>query len=67
MNDNTRQQAITILAAAIAYGISHYLTSRYIDLPDERGIKDDVLEATLKGVTTAVSTITASIIVRRLL
>jgi len=38
-----------MLAAGIAYGINHYLTDRFIDIPDQRGIKDDVLEAVLKG------------------
>lgn len=67
MNDATRQRLITILAAAIAYLISQYVTNRFIDIPDERGIKDDVLEAVLKGATTATSTILASVLVRRLL
>jgi hypothetical protein len=67
MNDATRQRIITILAAAIAYLISQYVTNRFIDVPDERGIKDDVLEAVLKGATTATSTILASVLVRRLL
>ena len=66
MNDATRQRVITILAAAIAYLISQYVTNRFIDIPDERGIKDDVLEAVLKGATTATSTILASVLVRRL-
>jgi hypothetical protein len=67
MNDAMRQRLITILAAAIAYLISQYITNRLIDIPDERGIKDDALEAILKGATTASSTILASVLVRRLL
>lgn len=67
MNDATRQRLITILAAGIAYLISQYVTNRFIDIPDQRGIKDDVLEAVLKGATTATSTILASVLVRRLL
>ena len=66
MNDATQQRVITLVAAGIAYLISHQLTERFIDIPDERGIKDDVLEAVLKGATTASSTILASIIVRRM-
>lgn len=66
MDDATQQRVMTLLAAGIAYLISHQLTDRFIDIPDQRGIKDDVLEAVLKGATTAVSTILASIIVRRL-
>ena len=66
MNDATQQRVITLVAARIAYLISHQLTERFIDIPEERGIKDDVLEAVLKGATTATSTILASIIVRRM-
>jgi hypothetical protein len=66
MNDAMRQRMITFLAAGIAYLISQHLTNRYINIPEQRGIKDDVLEAVLKGATTATSTIVASILVRRL-
>ena len=66
MNDAMRQRMITFLAAGIAYLISQQLTNRYINIPEQRGIKDDVLEAVLKGATTATSTILASILVRRL-
>ena len=66
MDDATQQRLITLLAAGIAYVISHQLTERFIDIPEQRGIKDDVLEAVLKGATTATSTILASILVRRL-
>jgi hypothetical protein len=65
MSDATQQRVITLVAAGIAYLISHQLTERFIDIPEERGIKDDVLEAVLKGATTATSTILASLIVRR--
>lgn len=58
---------MTILAAGIAYLISQQVVDRLIDIPDEPGIKDDAIEAILKGATTATSTILASIIVRRML
>jgi len=66
MNDTTRQRMITLLAAGIAYIVSQQVTNRFIDIPEQRGIKDDILEAVLKGATTATSTILASILVRRL-
>ena len=66
MDDATQQRLITILAAGIAYGISQTLTNRYIDIPEQRSITDDVLEAVLKGATTATSTTLAAVIVRRL-
>ena len=67
MNDAVRKRLITILAAGIAYLISQYVTDRFMDIPDEPGLKDDVTEAILKGATTATSTILAAIVVRRLL
>jgi alcohol dehydrogenase YqhD (iron-dependent ADH family) len=66
MDDATQQRVITVVAAGIAYLISHQLTERYIDIPEQRGVKDDILEAVLKGATTATSTILASVLVRRL-
>ena len=66
MNDATQQRLVTILAAAIAYLITQYITDSLIDIPAERGIKDDAIEAFLKGATTATSTILASVLVRRL-
>jgi len=66
MSDAVRERLVTILAAGIAYLISNYVTERFIDIPDEPGLKDDVIEAVLKGATTATSTIIASIVVRRL-
>jgi hypothetical protein len=67
MSDAVRERLVTILAAGIAYLISNYVTERLIDIPDEPGLKDYVIEAVLKGATTATSTIIASIVVRRLL
>ena len=66
MDDATQQRMITLLAAGIAYVISQQVTNRLIDIPEQRGIKDDILEAVLKGATTATSTVLASIFVRRL-
>ena len=65
MNDATQQRIITIAAAGIAYLLSSMVTNRLIDIPEQRGLKDDALEAILKGATTATSTILASVLVRR--
>jgi hypothetical protein len=66
MNDAMQQRLVSILAAAIAYLITQYVVERLIELPEERGVKDDAIEAFLKGATTATSTILASVLVRRL-
>ena len=65
MNDSTKQRMITITAAGIAYLLSSMVTNRFINIPEQRGLKDDALEAILKGATTATSTILASVLVRR--
>jgi hypothetical protein len=66
MDDATQQRLITLLAAGIAYGLSHWVVSRYIDIPERRGVGDDVLEALIKGGTSALSTLLAALIVRRI-
>ncbi len=67
MNDETQQRVVIALAASISFVLTRQVTHRFIRVPERRGIKDDVLEAVLKGGTTAVSTVVASVIVRRLL
>ncbi|MGI9048605.1 MAG: hypothetical protein ACR2GU_04395 [Rubrobacteraceae bacterium] len=67
MNEATKQRLITFGAAGISYVLSQLIVNRFIDIPDERGIKDDALEAILKGATTASATILASLLVRKLL
>jgi hypothetical protein len=67
VNDETQQRVVTALAAGITFALSRLVTQRFIRVPELRGIQDDVLEAVLKEGPTAVSTILASVIVRRLL
>lgn len=65
MNDETQKRIITILSSGIAYALASRLADRFIDEPEERGIRDDVKEAALKAVFSIASTVIASIIVRR--
>ena len=65
MNDETQKRMITILSSGIAYLLASRLADRFLDEPEERGIRDDVKEATLKAVFSLASTVLASIIVRR--
>ncbi len=66
MNDETQKRAVTILSTGIAALLSRQLADRFIDVPEERGISDDVKEALLKATFSLVSTVIASIIVRRI-
>ncbi len=67
MDDQTQQRLETLLAAGIGVGLSRLVAERFIEdlVPEQRGIKDDVLRALLRAGTTAASTIVAAVIVRR--
>lgn len=65
MNDETQKRVITILSSGIAYFLASRLSERFIDVPEERGIQDDIKEATLKAAFSLAATVVASIIVRR--
>ena len=65
MNEETQKRAITILSTGIAAILSRQLADRFIDVPEERGIKDDIKEALLKASFSLASTIIASILIRR--
>lgn len=54
------------LSITLAYLLARPLTNRLIDVPERRGISDDVKEALLKGTARAIAIFAASIIVRRL-
>ena len=67
MDEQTQQRLETLFAAAIGFGLSRLVAERFIKdlVPEQRGIKDDVLRALLRAGTTAASTIVAAVIVRR--
>ena len=65
MDDETQKRMITILSSGIAYLLASRLADRFLDEPEERGIGDDVKEATIKAAFSLASTVIASIIVRR--
>jgi hypothetical protein len=67
MSDEMQKRLVTILAGMLGALLSRPLTERFIDVPEERGIKDDIKEAALKAAATMASTIIASILVRQLL
>lgn len=67
MSDKTQKRLLTLLSIAISVGLSQPLT-RFIEeeIPERRGIRDDLTEAVLKGLTRTVALVVASIIVRQL-
>jgi hypothetical protein len=67
MSDKTQKQLVTLLSIGISIGLSQPL-ARFIEkeIPERRGIRDDLTEAVLKGLVRAVALVVASVIVRRL-
>ena len=67
MSDKTQKRLLTLLSIAISIGLSQPLT-RFIEdeVPERRGIRDDVTEAVLKGLVRAVALTLASVIVRQI-
>jgi hypothetical protein len=67
MSDKTQKQLVTLLSIGISIGLSQPL-ARFIEkeIPERRGIKDDLIEAVLQGLVRAVALVVASVIVRKL-
>ncbi|CAN5900184.1 hypothetical protein BH23ACT11_BH23ACT11_02690 [soil metagenome] len=66
MSEDAQKRLITILSGVIAYVVADRLADRFLDIPDQPGIADDVKEALIKGGFRLASTALASIIVRQL-
>jgi hypothetical protein len=67
MSDKTQRRLLTVLAIAIALGLSRPLTKFIAEqIPERRGVKDDLKEAAIQGVARTVAILAASVIVRRL-
>lgn len=66
MNEEVQKRMITILSGIIAYAIADRLADRFLNVPDEPGISDDIKEALIKGGFRFASTALASIIVRQI-
>ncbi len=69
MDEKRQRRLETILSTGIGIGVGRLVTSRLIKIedlvPEQRGIKDDILRAGLRAGTTALSTVLASVIVRQ--
>lgn len=67
MSDQTQKRLMTVLAIGISLVVSQPLT-RFIgeQIPERRGIRDDVMEAILKGAARTVALVVASVLVRQL-
>ncbi len=67
MEEQTQQRLETIVSTGIGLALTRLVAQRFIEdlVPEQRGIKDDILRALLRAGTTATATVLASVIVRR--
>lgn len=65
VSEEVQKRMITILSGVIAYAVADRLADRYLEVPDEPGIRDDIREAFIKGAFRFASTALASIVVRQ--
>ncbi len=66
MDEQTQQRLETLLAAVIGSGLTRLVAERFITdlVPEQRGLKDDVIRAVMRAGTTATSAFLASVIIR---
>ncbi|MBA3610374.1 MAG: hypothetical protein H0W54_02995 [Rubrobacter sp.] len=67
MSDKTQRLLVTALAIVLSQVLARPLT-RFIgeQIPERRGVKDDIAEAVLKGSTRMAAYFIASVVVRKL-
>lgn len=67
MSEQAQRRLLTILAIAIAMGLTRPLNN-FIEeqIPERRGIGDDVAEAILQGLARAAAIFLASVVVRQI-
>lgn len=65
LSEEMQKRLITMSSTALAGFLASRLAERFIQLPEERGVKDDVKEALLKASFSLVSTVIASVIIRQ--
>ena len=67
MSDDTRKQLISVIATGVAFVLASRLAEDLIDAPEVRGVGDDVKEGLLQATFSLLSTVVASVLIRRAL
>ncbi len=67
MSDDTQKQLISVIATGIAFVLASRLAEDMIDAPEVRGVGDDVKEGLLQASFSLLSTVVASVLIRRAL
>ena len=67
MSDDTQKQLISVIATGLAFVVASRLAEDLIDAPEVRGVGDDVKEGLLQATFSLLSTVLASVLIRRAL
>ena len=67
MSDDTQKQLISVIATGVAFVLANRLAEDLIDAPEVRGVGDDVKEGLLRASFSLLSTVVASVLIRRAL
>jgi hypothetical protein len=67
VSDDTQKQLISVIATGVAFVLASRLAEDLIDAPEVRGVGDDVKEGLLQASFSLLSTIVASVLIRRAL
>jgi hypothetical protein len=67
VSDDTRKQLISVIATGVAFVVASRLAEDLIDAPEVRGVGDDVKEGLLQATFSLLSTVVASVLIRRAL
>ena len=67
MSEKMQMRLLSLLTVAIFLGLNRQ-AKKFIDkqIPERRGVGDDLLEATLQGAARLAAVVAASVVVRRL-
>jgi hypothetical protein len=67
MDEQTQQRLEALLATGIGMGLSRLVAERFITdlVPEQRGLKDDVVRSLVRAATTATAGILGAVIIRQ--
>ena len=66
MSDKMQQRLLSLLAMGVASVLSKPISNFLIEVPEQRGIKDDLKEAGLEGLVRMIAMLTAAVTVRKI-
>jgi hypothetical protein len=67
LDEEMQKRLVTMSSTVLAGFLASRLAERFIEVPERRGVKDDVKEALLKAAFSLVSTIIASVVIRQVI